>query len=96
MTKTIRQQRTVRFHALRAGDEVEHMRKWWLVEGPVRAGDQVTTFDPVSNTRQTMTVLAMADGERVLAYQIKRGSHVDILYGGRNTLTKIIRTRHAS
>lgn len=96
MTKIIRQQRTVRFHALRAGDEVEHQRKWWLVVGSVRAGGQVTTFDPKTDTSKVMTVLETADGERVLAYQIKRGSYVDVLYGGRNVLTKIIRTRHAS
>lgn len=95
--KIIRERRTIRFHGVKAGQEIEHERKWWQVVRLVAQGETITCKKGKDAELKVYVIddIIPADAwERGLrGVLIKRGSYETILFSGRNALVKIIRTR---
>lgn len=90
--KTIRQQRTVRLHAVREGDELFHDRKWWIVKGHgVEPGVTFKGFDQEGKER--IETVGNFNPEYSCALWIARGRHGSVVIGPRTQPVKIIRTR---
>lgn len=82
--------RTVRLHAVRAGDEFYHDHKWWIVrEHSVPPG---TVFKGVDKDRKPRTeTVGNFNPEHTCAIWLMRGSVTTVVMGGRTLLVKIIR-----
>ncbi len=90
--KAIREQRTIRFRAVKAGHEINHEGKWWQVVRPVEPGETITCSQGRDKEPRTFEIGDLYEG-RICGYLIKRGSIETILFAGTNALVKIIRTR---
>jgi hypothetical protein len=94
--KPIREQRTIRFRAVKPGQDILHDGKWWNVVRPVEPGETITYKDGLDADKKpktkTVEIGDLYEG-RICGYLIKRGSVETIIFAGTNACVKIIRTR---
>ena len=85
--------RTVRFHAVREGDELFHAGKWWLVKGHgIEPGAMFKGIDPKTNEERIETVRNF-NPEITCAVYVTRGRMGSVIEGYRNSVVRIIRVR---